>query len=72
MPWRTRPRDRDGRFWKQRLFNSIEKKLYRALSNLKINIKQEEGFVGSSAQDVEVGKSGIVVLGGKEKEKERK
>jgi hypothetical protein len=45
------------------------KKLYRALSNLETKIKQDEGFVGSSMEDGDVGMSGMVVLGGKEREK---
>ena len=50
------------------VFSIQSKKLYRALLNLETRIKQEEGFVGSSAEDGEVGKS-VVVLGGKEREK---
>jgi hypothetical protein len=45
------------------------KRLYRALSNLETKIKQEQGFVGSSMEDGEVGMSGVMVLGGKEREK---
>ena len=47
------------------------KKLCRALSNLETKVKQEEDILGSSAEDVEVGKSGIVLLGGKERAKVR-
>ncbi len=45
------------------------KKLYRALSNLETKIRQEEGFVRFSIEDVDVGMSGVMVVGGKEREK---